>query len=334
MHRAENHLRQVSGLMPARSVMLRYTLRQLEYFVAVGEAGSIARASEKVNVSSPSISTAVAQLEQELGLPLFVRHHAQGLALTQAGRELLAQARVVLREAGAMMDVAADITGTVRGPLSVGCLLTFAQMILPALRRGFETAYPEAHIRQFELNQVEIFSFLRRSEIDVALTYDLDLPSDLRFVPLLKLPPFAIVPPDHPLADFASVSVEALIDHPMVLLDLPLSSDYFLSFFSHLPNKPVIAERTRDMAVMRSLVANGYGYSIANIRPLNDRSPDGRPLRFVPIEGPVRPMRMGLLTAMDAQKAHAVRALIAHCRAMVAARSLPLLGRPPLSSAG
>ena len=57
----------------------RFTLRQLEYFKAVGELGSIAQASEKVNVSSPSISAAINQLEQEFGLPLFVRQHAQGL---------------------------------------------------------------------------------------------------------------------------------------------------------------------------------------------------------------------------------------------------------------
>ena len=73
--------------------MLRYTLRQLEYFVAVGEAGSIALASEKVNVSSPSISAAITQLEQEFGLYLFVRQHAQGLSLTQAGRRMLGGAR-------------------------------------------------------------------------------------------------------------------------------------------------------------------------------------------------------------------------------------------------
>ena len=65
--------------------MLRFTLRQLEYFVAVGECGSIALASEKVNVSSPSISAAINQLEKEFGLPLFVRQHAQGLSLTLAG---------------------------------------------------------------------------------------------------------------------------------------------------------------------------------------------------------------------------------------------------------
>ncbi len=65
---------------------LRFTLGQLEYFVAVGDAGSIALASEKVNVSSPSISAAVGQLEEVFGLQLFVRKHAPGLARTQAGR--------------------------------------------------------------------------------------------------------------------------------------------------------------------------------------------------------------------------------------------------------
>lgn len=307
--------------------MLKYTLRQLEYFVAVGETGSIAKASEKVNVSSPSISAAVAQLERQFGLPLFVRQHAQGLSLTQAGREMLTQARVVLREAHALMDIAGDIAGSVRGPMAVGCLVTFAQVVLPALRRSFEVAYPDVRMRQFELNQLEIFSYLRRSEIDIALTYDLDVPADLQFVSLLALPPFVIVNTTHPLAGQSTVTIEDLKDHPMVLLDLPLSSDYFLSFFQRLGAAPKIAERTRDMAVMRSLVANGYGYSIANVRPLNDHSPDGKPLCFIPISGPVRPMRMGLLMAQDAARSNAVRALIAHSKMMLAAHELPGLGK-------
>ncbi|WP_371224886.1 LysR family transcriptional regulator [Roseovarius sp. 2305UL8-3] len=294
--------------------MLRYTLRQLEYFVAVGEAGSIALASEKVNVSSPSISAAINQLEKELGLSLFVRQHAQGLSLTLAGRRMLEQAKLVLREAEYIVDLAGDISGTVRGPLSVGCLVTFAQVILPSLRRSFEAEFSDVRVRQSELNQAEIFSALRRAEIDVALTYDLDLPADLVFESLLELPPFVIVGEAHPLADRDEVSVDELADLPMVLMDLPFSSEYFLSFFAAAETKPIIAERTRDMAVMRSLVANGYGYSIANIRPLNDMSPDGKPLKFLKLRGDVRPMRMGLLTATDADSANVVRAFVSHCR--------------------
>lgn len=294
--------------------MLRYTLRQLEYFVAVGEMGSIALAAEKVNVSSPSISAAINQLETEFGLPLFVRQHAQGLSLTLAGREMLKQAKAVMEQAERLVDLAADISGNVQGPLSIGGLLTFAQVVVPALRASFERLYPDVRVTQHELDQAQIFSMLRRGEIDVALTYDLDLPADLTFQPIATLPPYAILGQDHPLAHRASVSVADLLPFPMVLLDLPFSSEYFLSFFGATGVKPTVTERTRDMAVMRSLVANGFGFSIANVRPLNDLSPDGKPLCFVPLDGNARPMKMGLLTAANADSASVIRAFIEHCR--------------------
>ncbi|MFN3954584.1 MAG: LysR family transcriptional regulator [Pararhodobacter sp.] len=308
---------------------LRFTLRQLEYFVAVAEAGSITLASARVNVSSPSISAAIAQLEEEFGLQLFVRKHAHGLSLTQAGRRMVEQARAVLHAADAMNSAAGDITGKVRGPLAVGCLLTFAQLIVPRLRREFENSYPEARVSQFELDQMEIFNLLRRAEIDVALTYDLDIPSDLRFQPLAELPPYALVAETHPLAHLPAVSVEELRPYPMVLLDLPFSSDYFLSFFGQIGVRPNIVERTKDMAVMRSLVANGYGYSIANVRPLSDQSPDGRPLRFLPLTGKVRPMKLGLLMSRGAQGTLIVQAFAEHCRSFVQTWGVPGMNLTP-----
>lgn len=306
--------------------MLRYTFRQLEYFVAVGETGSIARASERLNVSSPSISSAISQLEQEFGLPLFVRQHAQGLSLTQAGRQMLDQARLVLREASALQDIAGDIAGSVRGPMSIGCLLTFAQLVLPTLRRGFEAHYPDVRLRQYEMNQVEVFNALRRSEVDLALTYDLDLPADLQFTGLVRLPPIALMGAEHPLADLAEVTVEQLSTHPMVLLDLPLSSDYFLSLFDDVGNKPAIVERTRDMAVMRSMVGNGFGYSIVNVRPLSDTAPDGSVVRAVPVAAGARALRMGLLTAQDAHRSNAVRAFIEYAAELVRSGQLDRIG--------
>ncbi|MEL6990861.1 MAG: LysR family transcriptional regulator [Pseudomonadota bacterium] len=294
--------------------MLRFTLRQLEYFVAVGECGSIALASEKVNVSSPSISAAINQLEKEFGLPLFVRQHAQGLSLTLAGRQMMAQAKQVLNDAEQLNNLAGDISETIRGPLSIGCMLTFAQVVLPPLRASFQEKHPDVRVRQAELNQSEIFSQLRRAEIDVALTYDLDLPGDLSFHPFSSLPPYAILDVDHPLAARESVHVEELVPYPMVLLDLPISADYFLSFFDGAGIKPNIAERTKDLGVMRSLIANGFGYSIGNIRPLNDLAPDGKPLRFVPLAGDARPMNVGVLTAPEAENVNVIRAFMEHCK--------------------
>lgn len=302
---------------------VRFSLRQLEYFVAVGEMGSIALASEKVNVSSPSISGAIAQLEAEFGLQLFIRRHAQGLTLTQSGRQMMEKARALLAEAEALNRLASDISGTVRGPLSVGCLLTFAQFILPQLRRGFEAAHPDVRLRQQEMNQQEIYRALREGEVDVALTYDLDIPPDLTFLPLIALPPYAILPAAHPLAARPLLSVQDLAPLPMVLLDLPYSADYFLSPFKAEGIAPRIAERTRDMGVMKSLIGNGFGYGILNIRPMDDAAPDGQKLAFVPLAGAIRPMWMGCLTTSGAETALTLRAFLDHCRATITPQAAP-----------
>ena len=302
---------------------LRFTLRQLEYFVAVGEEGSISQASERVNVSSPSISAAISQLEDEFGLPLFVRKHAHGLSLTQAGRQFIVQAKKVLVEAEALNRLAGDISGNVQGPLNIGCLVTFAQMLLPAIRRQFELTYPDTRVSQIETDQLNLIERLRRAQIDVALSYDLEIPPDLEFVPLRTLPPYAMVPEGHPLARQNEVDIEELLDYPMVLLDLPLSSDYFLSFFDQTGRKPRIVERTRDMAVMRSLVANGFGYAIANIRPFSDLSPDGRRLVFIPLKGEQRPMRLGLIIPEGARNVLTVNAFITHAAEVICGWNYP-----------
>jgi len=292
---------------------LRFTLRQLEYLVAVGDAGSIALAAERVNVSSPSISAAIAHLEQEFGLQLFVRRHAQGLSLTSAGRQVYDHARQVLAQAGQLNDLAGSITQTVQGRLHVGGLITFAQVILPQLRRSFIDLHPQVEFHQAEGDQPDLYDGLRKATLDAALGYDLDIPADLDFVPLASLTPYAVLAVTHPLAGNETVTPQDLAAHPMVLLDLPLSAEYFLSCFHAAGLKPRIVERTRDMGVMQSLVGQGFGYSIANIRPWSDRSPDGQPLRFVPLTGSVRPMQLGLILAMGAQSSLTVRTFVAHC---------------------
>ncbi len=295
----------------------RFTLRQLEYLVAVGRFGSIAGAAEFLSVSPPSISNAISQLEAEFGLPLFVRKHAHGMALTQCGRDLMDHANNVLQAARTLSNRADIHRGTVRGDLNVGCLLTFAQIILPQFRKAFTRAHPEVEFRQFQRHQAGLIEGLRDASIDIALTYDLAIPTDLEFVELAVLSPFAILPPSHPLAGQATVSLRDLVSDPMILLDLPLSSAYFLSLFDQAGIKPHIVERTQDMAVVYSLVGNDFGYSIANTRPVGNLSPDGKPLCFVPLSGGAKALRMGLLAPQGGQSSLTVRAFVDLCAALL-----------------
>lgn len=312
---------------------LRFTLRQLEYFVAVGESGSILQASEKVFVSSPTISAAISQLEQEFGLSLFVRKHAKGLSLTEAGSQMLMQAKKLLSEAELLNDIAGDITQVVRGTLSIGCYLSFAQLIFPSLRRSFETLYPDVRVNQFELHQSDVFNYIRGAKIDIALSYNLDIPTDLEFLPLVELPPFVLVHEGHPLSHLTTVTVNDLQDYAMVLLDLPHSNLYFTSFFSQIGVKPVIAERTQDMAVMRSLVANGFGYSIANLRPQNDLSPDGKKVCYIPLDGNLPNLKMGLVMAEGTRSSYTVQAFVEHCMQTITPSSVPGMNMHSLNQA-
>lgn len=301
---------------------LRFTLRQLEYLIAVADTGSVTLAAERVNVSAPSVSAAIAQLEEGFGLQLFVRRHAQGLSPTEAGRQFVAAARPVLSAAAALSDRAAEIAGRVAGPLGVGCLVTFAQVLLPRLRADFARHFPEVEFRQAEHDQAALFEELRTGRIDLALTYDLGLPPDLTFLPLLSLPPHALLPTDHPLVARDTVTMTDLQPEPMVLLDLPYSTGYFIGLFSAKGLRPRIAERTTDMGVMRSMVARGFGYSIANIRLATDLAPDGGRVTCLPIAD-AAPIRLGLAVAGGAQARRTVRAFIDHCRATVTPASLP-----------
>ena len=291
----------------------RFTLRQLEYFTCAAETGSIAATSRVLNVSSPSISTALTQLEDELGAVLFVRQRAQGLSLTEAGRTLAAQAATILAEATELTRIAGNVSDTVHGPLRLGCLVTFAQIVVPNLRRSFAAQHPAVTLSQSELTQPEIFAALRRAEIDLSLSYAIDVPDDLEFHPIKTLPPFVMLAPAHPLSGRTRLTAEDLADHAMVLLDLPISSDYFLSFFKATKSKPFVSERTKDMAVARSLVANGFGYSIVNFRPVGTRAPDGKSLVFVPLESNVPPIAVGVLSAKGAMKRSICARFLQHC---------------------
>jgi DNA-binding transcriptional LysR family regulator len=294
-------------------MILRFTIRQLEYLVAVGEFGSVTEAAERVNVSAPSISAAISQLEREFGITLFVRRHAHGLSLTQAGHSFVAQARQILSEANKLNALSNELTGQVRGPLHVACLVTFAQTVIPPLRRAFADTYPDVEFFQYERDHALIIEGLRMARFDIALSYDLDVPADMEFHELAVLPPYAVLPEDHPLASRTELDVRELAPQPMILLDLPHSSAYFLSLFRDADLSPRIIERTRDMSVMRAMVANHFGYSIANIRPVSSHALSGDKLAFVPLAGGLRPMRMGILAMRGLSSPLVVRRFIDFC---------------------
>lgn len=261
---------------------MRFTLRQLEYFIATAEAGSITLASDRIRVSQPSISTAISQLEIELGTQLFLRRHAQGLSLTPAGQKILVQAKAVIEQAQSLYTAASEAMDQVRGTLSLGCLLTFAPMLLPEVSHSFNAAYPGATVRPTVGDHSVLLTKLERAELDVALSYDLVIPDGFEFTPLAELPPYVQVAETDPLAERSAVTLAELAEREFILLDLPLSRDYFLGLFAAAGVTPNIVAQIQHQEVIRTMVGNRYGYTLANVRPKKRRRwTDGAWLRCV-----------------------------------------------------
>jgi DNA-binding transcriptional LysR family regulator len=300
-----------------------FTLRQLEYFVAAAEAGSITEAALNIPVAQSSVSTAIAQLEAALGVQLFIRHHAQGVAPTAEGRRFAERARALLREADELERFASDLTAELSGTLQLGCLVTLAPLVGPHLAKGFGDRHAAVGLEMVEAGQDELFSGLRSGMLSVALTYDLVIDAGISFAPLASLPPVALLSAGHPLAAKPIVSLQELAAQELVLLDLPHSRDYFRALFSDAGVEPIVAHRSMHPEVIRTMVANDFGYSIVNARPSIAVALDGRPLVIRPIAGEPRPMIMGLARLARLRPTRLVQAFEQHCRAAVTDGSLP-----------
>jgi len=314
-------------------MLTRFTFRQLEYCVAASEHGSIAAAAERIHVSPSSISAAITQVESELLVPLFVRHHAQGLSVTPVGREVLKEIRNLLDQATSLYDIAGNAQRSIRGALRVGCFATLAAMVAPELCQGFARANPGVTVTQVEDHQEGLIDRLRQAQIDVAITYDLSVAeSDIEFEPLASLPPYVIVSEVHPMAGHGVASLQQLAGLPMVLLDLPLSREYFLALFRAAGVTPLIGARSGNPEVVSALVANDVGYSVVNVRPRSAEALDGRKIVNLALAGTHRPMHLGLAWSREHKPRHVVEVFMERCRNLISNDHIPGMlpvERPP-----
>ncbi len=302
---------------------MRFTLRQLEYYVATCDAGSLTEAALALAVAQSSVSTAIAQLESALGVQLLIRRHAQGVTPTPAGRTFLVRARALLRDAGDLERFGDDLTKEVTGTLELGCLRSLAPFVTPRLCRQFRAAHPAAAIELLEAAQEQLVAQLRAGGLSVLLTYDLELGDDIDFEPLAELPPYAMLAAEHPFAGRPSVDLAELAEEPMVVLDLPDGREYLDELFTARGLQPTVGYRSAHPEVIRTMVANGYGYALVNARPRIDHALDGEPVVTVRIAGEPRPLVLGVATLRDVRPTRVVDAFREHCRASISADSVP-----------
>ena len=257
---------------------MQFTLRQLQIFVAACDAGSLTMAAANLHIAQSAISTAIKTLERSLGVMLLVRVHATGVSPTPDGREFLRRSRELLLSANELAWYADGLGGAVAGPIHVGCLVTVAPIVMPRLIRQYEERYPRSNVVLIEGHQEELIRLLRTGQINLAITYGLGLEQGITFRPMVGAPPHVLMAEGHPLAEHVYLTIDLIWQLPMVLLDLPISRDYFMSLFSAQMKTANIVYRSPHMDVVRSMVGQGMGYTLINLQPGTSETMDGQRL--------------------------------------------------------
>jgi LysR family transcriptional regulator, hydrogen peroxide-inducible genes activator len=198
---------------------LPFTLRQLQYAVAIAQELSFRKAAERCHVSQPSLSGQLAELEDALGVRLFERDRRRVL-LTAAGRDLIERANRVLVDAGDLKDAAKRAGDPLSGVLRIGIIPTVSPYLLPLLTPRLHAKFERLTIVWQEDKTEPIVQSLTAGNLDAAL---LALEADIGDVEreVIAVDPFVLaVPAGHPLSAKSSpASASELRDTNVLLLD-------------------------------------------------------------------------------------------------------------------
>jgi DNA-binding transcriptional LysR family regulator len=262
--------------------ILSLTLKQLRYAVAAADAGNVTKAAERLNVSQPSVSVAIAQIEAHCGRQLFVRRKGEGVAPTAFGNTFIRAARKLLEDAGSLA-VLGRSAKAISGDVTLGCFTDLAPYYVPRLLGALRKLLPQVTVDFRDAGFDELATGLGKGSIDLALTYDLGLGPDIARMTLVELKPYAMLPARHDLARRAAVALADLARFPLVLTDQALSWQHVVGLFNGADLSVDVAARASSFELQRSMVANGLGVAVAYTRPKGDQSYDGAKLAIRPI---------------------------------------------------
>ncbi|MCC0065068.1 MAG: LysR family transcriptional regulator [Defluviimonas sp.] len=262
--------------------MLYMTLRQMEYVVAVARGRSLSEAAVQLNVSQPSLSNALTQVEARLGHRLFRRRKGTATTLTPEGEVFVGEAEALLARARRLEDPARYARART-GRLGLGLFDDLAPFHLGPLLDALARALPDVEVHYSVADFEVLARDLLDGRIDMAVSYDLGLDASFRRDELARVPPQALLAPDDPLAGQARVTLAELADRPLILFNEGLSVRHMLGLFRQVGARPRVAHRVRSLEVMRSLAAGGVGTGISYSAPDTAQTYDGRRVVSVPI---------------------------------------------------
>ncbi|MEM6460519.1 MAG: LysR substrate-binding domain-containing protein [Pseudomonadota bacterium] len=292
-----------------------FTIKQLRYIEAAGRLGSIAHAASELNISQSSITSAIDGLENEVGFDLFIRTRAKGLQTTSGGEQVLTLIRRFIQQSRHFEADVRSVGGMASGTVRIAIYGTSAPSFLPVILDNVTKKFPQLSVKIMEGTLPTVMDFVSEGEADLAFTYEMATDARHRFYPLLVAPPYALFSANDPLGQRASITMEELSTHPMILLDLPVARYFFTSLYTARNLKPKIAHTTQSSEIARALVSAGFGHTLLNMRPPGYEKDDTR-FRAVPISNCDNAPKFGMATIEGTRQPEVVQTFMKNCLEM------------------
>src|SRR5215207_10053771 len=289
-------------------------IRQLRAFTAIAETRTFTAAAQRVHVTQAAISMQIRQLEQEVGIPLFIRTPRR-VVMTEAGEKLLERAYLILREHDAAVAEIAELAGAEHGRLRVGSSsATVSAERLPRLFSEMIKVHPHVEITVTSGTSELLVKHILAGEIDVAFV---SLPVEARNVETEVLSHdqlVAIASPRHPLARQKVVSAFALSGEKLILGERGGNTRRLIDeFFAEAGLKPTVAMELSRQAAIKNMVAADMGVGIVPLSTAREDVERGRLVRWW-IEGARINWEMGVARLSGGYSSPVCESFLALCR--------------------
>jgi LysR family nitrogen assimilation transcriptional regulator len=245
-------------------------IAQLRTLIHVAELGSLSKAADRMRIAQPALSRQVRMLEEELGIPLFIRH-GRGMVITEQGREVLTHAMRIMAELDEIKARTSDADAPLSGQIAIGLPPTVADIISVPLAAAFGKSHPKVMLRLVSAYTGYLLDWLHRGEIDLAILYDPRPARSLRSRPLLLENLFLIGPAE---ANFSTVQAIPFKELSGKRLLLPSIQHGLRTIVERCATEAGI---TLDVVVeadsfgtLKDLVRNGHGWTVLPLAPIHE----------------------------------------------------------------
>lgn len=201
------------------------SFRQLNYFLALADHGSISAAANALNMAQPSLSENIAKLEKQLDAQLAIRG-ARGVQLTEAGMALALRGREILKNFEEMVEEIRQISGEPRGPVSIGLPPSLSILLSVPLLETVHNEQPLIRLHIAEAMSGDIVEWIAADRLDLGCVYEVTEAAPLTFQPFLTEELFLVAAPDNwpGKLDADGVALEPITASRLAELPLVLTS--------------------------------------------------------------------------------------------------------------